>query len=49
MRTYGLDIGYAITPEWNASVGYYDQHGDNLTADDGSGVRAKLGYEITDG
>ena len=21
--TYGLDIGYAITPEWDASIGYY--------------------------
>ena len=49
LHTYGLDVGYAITPEWNASIGYYYQHGDDLTADDGNGVLAKLGYEITDG
>ena len=49
LHTYGLDVGYAITPEWDASIGYYYQHGDDLTADDGSGVLAKLAYEITDG
>ena len=49
LHTYGLDIGYAITPEWDASIGYYYQHGDDLTADDGNGVLAKLAYEITDG
>ena len=49
LSTYGLDVGYAITPEWDASIGYYYQHGDNLTADDGSGVLAALAYEITDG
>ena len=49
LHTYGLDIGYAITPEWDVSIGYYYQHGDDLTADDGSGVLAKLGYEINDG
>lgn len=49
LSTYGLDVGYAITPEWDASIGYYYQHGDNLTADDGNGVLAALAYEITDG
>ena len=49
LHTYGLNLGYAITPEWDASIGYYYQHGDDLTADDGSGVLAKLAYEITDG
>ena len=49
LSTYGLDVGYAITPEWDASIGYYYQHGDDLTADDGSGVLAQLAYEITDG
>ena len=49
LHTYGLDVGYAITPEWDASIGYYYQHGSDLTADDGSGVLAKLAYEITDG
>ena len=49
LHTYGLDVGYAFTPEWDASIGYYYQHGDDLTADDGNGVLAKLSYEITDG
>ena len=49
LHTYGLDIGYAITPEWDASIGYYYQHGDDLTADDESGVLATLTYEISDG
>ena len=49
LSTYGLDIGYAITPEWDASIGYYYQHGDDLTANDANGVLAKLSYEITDG
>ena len=49
LHTYGLDVGYAITPEWDASIGYYYQHGSDLTADDGSGVLAKLAYEINDG
>ena len=49
LSTYGLDVGYAITPEWDASIGYYYQHGDDLTANDANGVLAQLGYEITDG
>ena len=49
LQTYGLDVGYAITPEWDASIGYYYQHGDDLTANDANGVLAKLAYEITDG
>ncbi|KZR69417.1 hypothetical protein PMIT1313_01103 [Prochlorococcus marinus str. MIT 1313] len=49
LSTYGLDVGYAITPEWDASIGYYYQHGDDLTEDDGNGVLATLAYEITDG
>ena len=32
-----------------ASIGYYYQHGDDLTANDESGVLAQLAYEITDG
>ena len=53
--TYGLDIGYFITPGLNASVGYYYQAGDapcnqaGGKSPDGSGILAKLGYEITDG
>ena len=49
LRTYGLDVGYAITPQWEASIGYYYQHGDDLTEEDGSGVLAQLSYEISSG
>ena len=49
LNTYGLDVGYFITPELNASVGYYYQHGDDLYAGDASGVLATLAYEITNG
>ncbi len=49
LNTYGLDVGYAITPEWDASIGYYYQHGEDLYAGDGSGVLATLSYEITNG
>ncbi|MFL0771055.1 MAG: carbamoyl-phosphate synthase, partial [Prochlorococcus sp.] len=48
LDTYGLDVGYFITPELNASVGYYYQHGD-LGAADGSGVLGRLAYEISSG
>ena len=52
---YGVDVGYFITPELNASVGYYYQAGDEPCdqaggkSPDGSGVLAKLGYELTEG
>ncbi len=48
LDTYGLDIGYFITPAVNASVGYYYQHGD-LGEADGSGVLGRLAYEMTSG
>ena len=48
LNTYGLDVGYFITPELNASVGYYYQSGD-LGEADGSGVQAGLDYQIADG
>jgi len=48
LDTYGLDVGYFITPELNASVGYYYQSGDLGTAD-GSGVQVELDYLIADG
>jgi hypothetical protein len=48
LDTYGLDVGYFITPELNASVGYYYQNGD-LGAADGSGVLGRLAYEISSG
>ena len=48
LDTYGLDVGYFITPELNASVGYYYQNGDVGDAD-GSGVLGRLAYEISSG
>jgi hypothetical protein len=48
LDTYGLDVGYFITPQVNASVGYYYQNGDLGTAD-GSGVLGRLAYEMTSG
>ena len=48
LDTYGLDIGYAITPDFKASVGYYYQDGDLNTAD-GSGVNGRLAYNISNG
>ena len=48
LNTYGLDVGYFITPVVNASVGYYYQNGD-LGAADGSGVLGRLAYEISNG
>jgi hypothetical protein len=48
LDTYGLDVGYAITPDFKASVGYYYQQGDLGTAD-GSGVNGRLAYNISNG
>ena len=48
LDTYGLDVGYFITPELNASVGYYYQSGD-LGEADGSGVQVELDYQIAYG
>jgi len=48
LNTYGLDVGYFITPVVNASVGYYYQNGD-LGAADGSGVLGRVAYEMTSG
>ena len=45
MNTYGLDVGYFITPSLQASVGYYYQHRDEEHVD-GSGVRGRLAYAI---
>ena len=39
-------MGYFITPELNASIGYYYQKGD-LGSADGSGVLGRLAYEIS--
>lgn len=46
--TYGLDVGYAITPEWDAVIGYYYQNGD-LRAAESSGGQVELAYQIADG
>ena len=48
LDTYGLDVGYNITPGFKASIGYYYQNGDLNTAD-GSGVQGRLAYNITNG
>lgn len=48
LDTYGLDVGYAITPDFKASVGYYYQSGDLGTAD-GSGVLGRVSYNISNG
>ena len=48
LDTYGLDVGYFIIPELNASVGYYYQNGDSGKAD-ASGVLGRLAYEISSG
>ena len=48
LDTYGLDVGYNITPDFKASVGYYYQQSD-LEAADGSGVDGRLAYDISNG
>lgn len=48
LDTYGLDVGYSITPDIRASVGYYYQHSP-LEAADGSGVDGRLAYVISNG
>ena len=48
LNTYGLDVGYFITPQLHASAGYYYQHRDQEEVD-GSGVRGRLAYEMTSG
>lgn len=48
LDTYGLDVGYSITPDLRASVSYYYQYGDLNTAD-GSGVNVRLAYNLTNG
>ena len=48
LNTYGLDAGYFITPVLKASVGYYYQHRDQEDVD-GSGMRGRLAYEISNG
>ena len=46
LDTYGLDIGYSITPKLKASVGYYYQNGDLNTAN-ASGARGSATYYMS--
>ena len=46
LNTYGLDVGYFVTPSLQASVGYFYQHRDQEDVD-GSGVRGRLAYDIS--
>jgi len=48
LDTYGVDVGYSITPEFETSIGYYYQKGDLNTAD-GSGVQGRVAYNIGNG
>ena len=45
LNTYGLDVGYFITPSLQASVGYYYQHREQEEVD-GSGILGRLAYAI---
>jgi len=46
LDTYGLDVGYAITPDFNASLGYYYQSNSVIS---GSGLLGRLAYNLTPG
>jgi hypothetical protein len=48
LDTYGLDVGYSITPDLRASVGYYYQYRSEEHVN-GSGVRGRLAYNLTNG
>ena len=48
LDTYGLDVGYSITPEFQTSIGYYYQKGD-LGYADGSGVLGRIAYNMGNG
>jgi len=48
LDTYGVDVGYSITPEFETSIGYYYQKGDANTAD-GSGVQGRVAYNMGNG
>ena len=45
LNTYGLDVGYFITPSLQVSVAYYYQHRDQEEVD-GSGILGRLAYAI---
>jgi hypothetical protein len=48
LDTYGVDVGYSITPEFETSIGYYYQKGD-LGYADGSGVQGRIAYNMGNG
>ena len=48
LDTYGVDVGYSVTSEFETSIGYYYQKGDLGTAD-GSGVQGRVAYNIGSG
>jgi len=48
VMTAGVDIGYNLTPNLKASVGYYYSEGD-LGAADGNSARGRLEYNIANG
>jgi hypothetical protein len=48
LDTYGLDVGYSITPRLRASVGYYYQYRSEEHVN-GSGVKGRLAYILTNG
>jgi hypothetical protein len=48
LDTYGLDVGYAITPDFKVSLGYYYQSGD-LGEANSSGIKSRLAYNLTNG
>jgi hypothetical protein len=48
LNTYGIDVGYFISPQLHASAGYYYQHRDQEDVD-GSGVLGRVAYEVSNG
>ncbi len=48
VMTAGVDIGYNLTPNLKASVGYYYSEGDAGSAN-GSSARGRLEYNVTNG
>ena len=48
LNTYGLDVGYSITPDLSASIGYYHQNS-GLSNTDGSGVAGRIAYNLSNG
>jgi hypothetical protein len=48
LNTYGLDVGYSITPDLRASVGYYYQYRSEEHVNV-SGVKGRLAYNLTNG